>query len=85
MMSNESLESLDKKQIITFLHNAEYKVKSLHKRLKALTGCAEFGTPDGMNGQCVECFYEDRELFDECFHFCRSMSGNMNEWPEKRD
>lgn len=51
------------------LHNDDYIIASLRKRMKQLTGCPNFGMVDGMNGACVECFYEDRELFDKCEKF----------------
>lgn len=66
---NEFLKSQTKEQIIIFLHNAECELESLRKRMKKLTGCCEFGALDGMNGSCVECFYNDRKLFEKCEQF----------------
>ena len=56
-------------QLKIFLHNSEYVVDSLRMRLKKLTGCNDFGNVDGMNGSCVECFYDNRELFNKCWNF----------------
>ena len=47
------LEEQSKEQIIIFLHNAEL----------------EFGNIDGMNGSCVDCSYENKELFNKCWNF----------------
>ena len=69
MNTKDFLNQQSKEQIIIFLNNAEYHIKSLQQRLYKLTGCSEFGNVDGMNGSCVECFYENRELFDKCEKF----------------
>ena len=63
------LKEQTKEQIIIFLHNTELQLESLRNRMEKLTGCREFGMVDGMNGACVECFYEDRKLFDKCEKF----------------
>ena len=68
-MDKEFLEQQSKEQLIIFLKNTEYQVKSLHQRMEKLTGCPEFGNVDGMNGACVECFYDNPELFDRCEKF----------------
>ena len=34
-----------------------------------ITGCREFGNLDGMNGACVECSYNEKELFERCWNF----------------
>ena len=63
------LEEQSKEQIIIFLHNAELQIESLRNRLEKLTGCREFGNIDGMNGSCVDCSYENKELFNKCWNF----------------
>ena len=63
------LKEQTKEQIIIFLHNTELQLENLRNRMEKLTGCREFGMVDGMNGACVECFYEDRKLFDKCEKF----------------
>ena len=67
--SDDFLNEQTKEQIIIFLHNTEAQLESLRKRMYKLTGCREFGNLDGMNGACIECFYEERELFDKCSNF----------------
>lgn len=49
--------------------NQDRREDDLRNRLKKLSGCGDFGRHDGMNGSCVECFYEDRDLFDRCCNF----------------
>ena len=67
--STEFLNMQTKEQIIIFLHNSEDQVDSLRERLYKLTGCYDFGNVDGMNGSCVECYYDNRELFEKCWNF----------------
>lgn len=57
------------------LNNDDYMIASLRKRMKQLTGCGDFGNMDGMNGACVECFYEDRPLWDKCEAFKYNKKG----------
>ena len=66
---SDFLKSQTKEQIIIFLHNTEFQVESLRDRMEKLTGCREFGMVDGMNGACVECYYNNRELFEKCENF----------------
>ena len=67
--NDEFLEEQTKEQIIIFLHNTEYELESLRKRMEKLTGCREFGAVDGMNGNCIECFYDNKKLFEKCEKF----------------
>ena len=67
--NDEFLEEQTKEQIIIFLHNTEYELESLRKRMGKLTGCREFGALDGMNGTCIECFYNNKKLFEKCEAF----------------
>lgn len=62
-------EFLTNKQLQIFLHNQEYIAETLRNRLFKLTGCKDFGNLDGMNGTCVDCSYNERELFDRCWNF----------------
>ena len=66
---NEFLNEQTKEQIIIFLHNTEYELESLRKRMEKLTGCREFGALDNMNGNCIECFYDDRKRYEKCWNF----------------
>ena len=68
-MTREELEKQPKDILITWLLNSEYHRLTLNKRLEKLTGCSEFGMLDGMNGACIECSYDEKELFDRCWNF----------------
>jgi hypothetical protein len=65
----EFYESQSKEQLIIFLNNQEYKEEILREKLFMLSGCRNFGGPDGMNGTCIECFHENRSLHDRCYYF----------------
>ena len=66
---SDSLQNETKEQLIIFLHNSEYTVDNLRDRLYRLTGCGDFGNVDGTVGTCVECFYDNPELFNKCWEF----------------
>ena len=68
-MNKESLMNESKEQLVIWLLNNEAMRLQLHKRLEKLTGCAEFGLCDGMTGFCVECSYEQPELWEKCHNF----------------
>lgn len=68
-MTKEKLMKESKEQIIIYLLNSEKTRIQLHRRLEKLTGCSEFGLCDGTVGFCVECSYEQPELFDKCWNF----------------
>ena len=59
----------DIKQLKITIGNLEYEVKRLSSVIFKLTGCSDFGHLDGMNGNCVICSHEDKELFDKCWRF----------------
>ena len=63
------LKEQTKEQLIIFFHNTELQLENLRDRMYKLTGCREFGALDGMNGNCIECFYNDRKLFEKCEQF----------------
>lgn len=65
----DPLQNETKEQLIIFLHNSQYTIDNLRKRLEVLTGCGDFGNVDGTNGCCVECSYDNKELFDKCWKF----------------
>lgn len=62
-------EIFTNEQLQIFLHNQELITENLRNRLFKLTGCRDFGNLDGMNGACIECSYEDKELFNRCWNF----------------
>ena len=68
-MTKEQLMNKSKEQLIIWLKNSEMMRMQLHKRLEKLTGCAEFGLCDGMTGFCVECSYNEPELWERCHKF----------------
>ena len=69
MTDDKFLQGQTKEQLIVFIHNNEYTINNLRNRLLKLTGCADFGNVDGMNGICVDCSYSDQELFNKCWQF----------------
>lgn len=69
LTDDDFLKDQTKEQLIIFLHNTELQLENLRDRMYKLTGCREFGALDGMNGNCVECFYNDRKLFEKCEQF----------------
>lgn len=69
LTDDDFLKEQTKEQLIIFLHNTELQLENLRDRMYKLTGCREFGALDGMNGNCVECFYNDRKLFEKCEQF----------------
>ena len=69
LTKDDFLNEQTKEQIIIFLHNTELQLESLRNRMYKITGCREFGNLDGMNGACVECSYNEKELFDRCWNF----------------
>lgn len=68
-MTREDLMNESKEQLVIWLLNNEATRLQLHKRLEKLTGCAEFGLCDGMTGFCIECYYEQPELWEKCHNF----------------
>lgn len=71
----EFYKAQTKEQLIIFLMNQELTNNRLENTLVELTGCCHFGEVDGTNGACVECFYENKELFNKCEQFsfkCRN-------------
>ena len=68
-MTKEKLMNESKEQLIIWLQNSEMMRIRLHNRLEKLTGCAEFGICDGMTGFCVECSYNEPELWEKCHKF----------------
>lgn len=40
--------------------------EDMRTRLHLLSGCSEFGKLDGMNGACVDCSINDKNLFERC-------------------
>ena len=55
-----------KEQLIIFLKNDDYIKQKLHDKLFLLTGCGSFGDSDGTNGSCVDCCYNNPQMFERC-------------------
>ena len=53
----------------TFYHNQNLIIEDLHSKIERLSGCREFGSCDGMNGCCVDCSYDNEELWNKCAEF----------------
>ena len=69
LTDDDFLKDQTKEQLIIFLHNTELQLESLRDRMYKITGCREFGTLNGINGNCIECFYNDKKLFEKCEQF----------------
>lgn len=65
--------NFSKRDLEVFCSNSEFREKSLRKRLFLLTGCSCFGEQDGTNGCCVDCSYENNDLFERCVVFQRAV------------
>jgi hypothetical protein len=63
------IKSASREQLEINVHNDALIIADLRKRLYKLTGCGEFGKCDGMDGSCVECSYENNELWKRCIEF----------------
>lgn len=65
----EFLRNQSHEQLEIFVLNHERSEKELRKRLFLLSGCGDYGRHDPMNGSCVDCYYEHRDLFERCCAF----------------
>ena len=65
----EYFESCQKDTLITFLLNNEYIKEVLGEKLFLLTGCSGFGSQDGTDGSCVECYAERPDQHERCCLF----------------
>ena len=70
----EYYNSFPKEQLIIFLLNQDYEIKKLKLRLQFLSGCCKFGHPDGTDGSCVDCHYDNKEQFKKCEQFAKNYS-----------
>ena len=62
----EWLNEQSKEQLIIFYKNNEYENQRLRDKITLLTGCAGFGDCDGTNGSCVDCCYNNPQMFERC-------------------
>lgn len=65
----EFLKNQSHEQLEIFVLNGDAIEDDLRNRLFLLSGCGNFGGQDGTDGSCVECFYNDRELYERCCLF----------------
>lgn len=65
----EFLKNCTHEELEIFVLNHERSEKELRKRLFLLSGCGDYGRHDPMNGSCVDCYYEHRDLFERCCAF----------------
>ena len=56
-------------QLVTFIMNGDMTQDILREKLYLLAGCRNFGSSDGMDGSCVDCYHENRLLFNRCYMF----------------
>lgn len=75
----EFFESQSKEQLIIFLLNGDRENELLRKKLQMLTGCGGFGDCDGMNGSCVDCYYENPTLNMQCSQFQGKFTRKLKE------
>ncbi len=64
-MSNK----LSYKDLEIRLSNIQLENEMLRKKMFLLTGCERFGDIDGMDGSCVDCYYDNKELNNKCARF----------------
>lgn len=65
----EWLNEQSKEQLIIFYKNNEYIINNLQNKIEFLTGCSCFGDPNGTDGACVECYYNNSQLHNRCLLF----------------
>lgn len=70
----KNVATVDELEYIESTTNDNGYIKEIEERLFLLTGCEVFGKQDGMVGCCVDCFYENRDLFDKCTKFTDKVS-----------
>lgn len=72
MRDQMKLEDYPKEQLLIFLHNEEYRIKKLQQKLELLTGCSGFGSSDGTDGSCIDCYYENLPQWTRCNAFAEA-------------
>jgi len=69
MTKDEFYKQQSKEQLIIFLKNQDYEIQRLRDKLFLLTGCQGFGNSDGMDGGCVDCYFNNRNSWERCNFF----------------
>lgn len=62
-------EDYPKEQLLIFLHNQDLIIEDLHLKIELLTGCNGFGSGDGTNGSCADCYYNNQAQWMRCNAF----------------
>ena len=56
-------------QLEIFYNNSKLCEKLLRERLFVIGGCYDFGGEDPMVGSCIDCYYNEPDLFEKCRAF----------------
>ena len=56
-------------QLEIFYNNLKLCEKLLRERLFVIGGCYDFGGEDPMVGSCIDCYYNEPDLFEKCRAF----------------
>ena len=75
----EFYASQNKQQLIVFLLNQDYRIQLFQEKLKMLTGCGSYGDCDGMDGSCIDCYYDNPVLHNTCREFQDEIFKKRNE------
>lgn len=67
--TDKNYEKFNKKQLEIFCKNKDLTEERDKNKIFLLTGCRTFGDTDGMNGSCVECYYDTPTQFKRCEFF----------------
>lgn len=79
------LKNQTHEQLEIFYKNQEYRIKRLAQKLRYITGCGDFGDADGMDGACVECFYNNKDQYNRCLAFEEAFAEYRETLKDKRE
>lgn len=65
----ERISEQSNEQFEIFATNQEHIEEALRDRLFLLTGCQYFGERDNMVGSCVDCYIDNRDMYERCVLF----------------
>lgn len=65
----EDLSEQPNEQFDILVTSQEYIEEFLRDRLFLLTGCRYFGERDNMVGSCVDCYIDNRDMYERCVLF----------------
>ena len=81
----EWLSEQSKEQLIIFYKNNDYEIQRLRDKIALLTGCMGFGDCDGTNGGCIDCCYDNPQMFQRCHLFQPAFHQYRKEKREKEE